>query len=192
APACHWLELDEPEDLERADALLRARERAQTAAGLPSDVKALVLDFDGVLTDNRVHCSENGEESVSCWRSDGIGLAAVQATGVRVLVLSKERNPVVSIRCEKLSIECLQAVDDKCARLQTWLDNEGLAWEQVVFVGNDSTDTACMKRAGFGVAVADAHDAALRASNLVLSRNGGYGAVRECCDLICASKGQCK
>jgi 3-deoxy-D-manno-octulosonate 8-phosphate phosphatase (KDO 8-P phosphatase) len=71
-------------------------------------VRLAVFDFDGVLTDNRVYVFEDGREAVACWRSDGFGLVRLQQTGVRVMVLSTEVNPVVSARCRKLKLDCVQ------------------------------------------------------------------------------------
>src|SRR6185369_656326 len=78
-----------------------------------SSIKLLVLDFDGVMTDNRVLVSEHGQEAVFCDRGDGLGIGLVKQSGVQVLVISKEKNPVVAARCNKLGVECIQGCDNK-------------------------------------------------------------------------------
>lgn len=157
---------------------------------LPKQVKALICDFDGVLTDNRVLVREDGLESVTCDRSDGLGLQMVKKSGVEVGVLSKERNKVVMARCQKLGIECLHGIDDKRPVLEKWMAERGIEMEAVVFVGNDINDVECLEAAGCGVAVADAYGPAMAAADFALERRGGFGAVRELCDLILARNAQ--
>ena len=82
------------------------------------NVRLLALDFDGVMTDNRVLVTEEGKEAVLCDRSDSLGLERLKKAGVEVLVISKEKNPVVSARCRKLGIECIQGCDNKLAALK--------------------------------------------------------------------------
>jgi YrbI family 3-deoxy-D-manno-octulosonate 8-phosphate phosphatase len=183
-PGERCLEIDEPADLVVAEVRLRRQARAAALARLPDPVAALVLDFDGVLTDNRVLVFQDGREAVVCHRGDGLGLERLRETGVALLVLSKEANPVVGERCRKLGIECLQGIADKEALLRQVLDERGIDMGQAVFVGNDVTDLGCMRAVSCGAAPADAHPAVLAVADLVLTRSGGFGAVRELCDLI--------
>jgi CMP-N-acetylneuraminic acid synthetase/3-deoxy-D-manno-octulosonate 8-phosphate phosphatase KdsC-like HAD superfamily phosphatase len=125
-------QIDEPGDFELLEALMafrnveqKAESRKQKAEiGEASPISAfqkirlLVLDFDGVLTDNRVLVSEDGKEAVLCNRSDSLGLGMLKAKGVEVVVISKEKNPVVTARCQKLGLECIQGCDDKLAALK--------------------------------------------------------------------------
>lgn len=151
--------------------------------------RLLVLDFDGVLTDNTVTVTSDGVESVTCWRGDGIGTAALQAAGVPVVVLSKERDPVVRVRCDKLGLECHQGVDDKASALAALLAERAIGPEDVVYVGNDTNDLGCLTLVGFPVVVADAHPDVIGAAALVTTASGGRGAVREVCDRILAARG---
>jgi N-acylneuraminate cytidylyltransferase len=182
-PAERVCEIDEPIDLQLAELRLRARAR-QSSAVLPAKVAALVMDFDGVLTDNRVSVDQDGRESVQCSRADGMGLELLRKAGLPLLVLSKEQNPVVAARCRKLQVRCEQGIEAKWPALLAYCAELRIAPEQVVYVGNDINDLECMRAVGCGVAVADSHPEALRAAKLVLSANGGAGAVRELCDLI--------
>jgi N-acylneuraminate cytidylyltransferase len=151
---------------------------------LPSQIAAVVFDFDGVMTDNRVITSQDGTESVSCDRSDGLGLAALRKAGIRLQVISTEVNPVVAARCAKLGIPCIHGEEDKGARLARWMTDEKIDPTQVVYVGNDRNDTKCLELVGCPVAVADAYPEALQRALIVLDQEGGKGAVRELCDLI--------
>jgi N-acylneuraminate cytidylyltransferase len=149
----------------------------------------LVLDFDGVLTDNRVWVAEDGLEAVVCTRSDGMGLEMLRACGIEAVVLSTEKNPVVAARCRKLGISCLQGVDDKEATLRFLASERKVDLAEVIYVGNDVNDLGCMRIAGCSVAVADAHPKVLQQADWILHRAGGQGAVRELCDLVITSKG---
>ena len=151
-------------------------------------VRALVLDFDGVLTDNTVTVSSEGIESVTCWRGDGIGTAALQAAGIPVVVLSKERNPVVAVRCRKLDLPCHQGVDDKLPRLIEILADLDVEADDAAYVGNDTNDLECLSHVGLPIVVADAHHATFTTAAYVTQAPGGRGAVREVCDLILAAQ----
>ena len=155
---------------------------------LLEDIKAIAFDFDGVFTDNRVYVMQSGEEAVACDRSDGFGIAMLRKAGIPMVIISTETNCVVAARAAKLKLEVLQGVDDKLPVLQKWADKHGLVMDQLAFIGNDLNDVECLKKAGLGIVVADAYPAAVEASDIKLTRNGGRGAVREFAELIMASK----
>lgn len=183
-PPERCLEIDEPVDLLVAETLLRARQEKQKLQALPDPVGALVLDFDGVFTDNRVIVFQDGQEAVLCDRGDGWGLAQLKKRGLPILVLSSEENPAVRARCEKLGLTYRQGVQDKLAVLLEWLEERGIDLSQAVYVGNDLNDLACLQAVGCGVAVQDAHPQVKVAARIVLSKPGGRGAIRELVDLI--------
>ena len=85
------------------------------------NTKALILDFDGVLTDNTVYVDKLGVESVKCSRSDGIGIKAIQDLGIKCIVLSSEPNEIVLKRCKKLGIEAYNNLTSKVEKLNEWL-----------------------------------------------------------------------
>jgi YrbI family 3-deoxy-D-manno-octulosonate 8-phosphate phosphatase len=151
---------------------------------LPESPALLVLDFDGVMTDDTVYVNERGEEMVACTRGDGMGITLLRRAGFPVLVLSTEKNPVVAARCAKLQVECLQGIADKTAELRRVCSARGVDPGRVVFVGNDVNDLGCARLVGCSFAVSDAHPLLLRAAKGVLSRPGGRGAVRETAELI--------
>lgn len=178
------LEIDEPVDVEIAEVLMRQRAQLRKLQALPDPVRALVMDFDGVLTDNRVYVMEDGREAVACSRGDGMGIVALRRQGLDILVLSSEENPVVAARCRKLKVECLQGVERKLPALQHWLEERGIPPESAVYVGNDVNDLECLRFVGCPVVVADAHPDVKQSARFVLSKPGGQGAIRELCDLI--------
>lgn len=155
---------------------------------LPKRVRLLVLDFDGVMTDNRVWVDGQGTETVAVDRSDGLGIARLKAAGVEVLVLSSEANPVVAARCRKLNLAWKQGLKDKAAALQAALASRKLDLSEVVYVGNDINDLDCFSLVGCAVTVADAASEVLQAADVILSRAGGHGAVRELCDVLIRQK----
>jgi YrbI family 3-deoxy-D-manno-octulosonate 8-phosphate phosphatase len=147
-------------------------------------ITLVVLDFDGVLTDNAVWILQDGTEMVRCDRSDGLGLAMLTAAGVTVVVMSTETNPVVAARCRKLGLPCMQGVADKGRELAAVIAGQRLDPARVAYVGNDINDLSAMAVVGLPVAVADAHPRVRASAVLVLTRPGGHGAVRELCDRI--------
>ena len=156
--------------------------------GRLGQIKGIAFDFDGVFTDNRVYVMQNGEEAIVCDRSDGMGIAMLRKAGIPMVVISTERNPVVSVRCEKLQLAVLQGVDDKLPALTEWAKEQGFTIDQIAFVGNDINDVECLRGAGLGVVVADAYPVAVEAADLQLVRDGGRGAVRELADQILAAR----
>lgn len=147
-------------------------------------LKLIAFDFDGVFTDNGVYVSQDGAESVRCCRSDGLGLRKLDQIGVDYLIISTEKNPVVAVRAKKLNIKCYQGCDDKFKVLDDILRVHGISWEQTGFVGNDINDLTCLNATGVAFAVDDAYPEVKDISHYLCKRPGGYGAVREICDLI--------
>ena len=151
---------------------------------LLANIKMIFFDFDGVFTDNRVLVSEDGKESVFCYRSDGVGLSRLKELGVACMVISSEVNPIISRRCEKLKIDYVQACDNKLQVLSRILTEKNLTPEQVAFVGNDVNDLECIMHVSVPIAVADAYPQVKDVARLITTRKGGEGAVREICDWI--------
>ena len=152
--------------------------------GLPKKLDLIVFDFDGVFTDNRVWVDQNGIEQVAANRGDGMGISLLRKAGFEAIVLSTETNPVVTARCQKMNLPVYQGVEAKGEVLKSLLAEKGVSGENVVYVGNDVNDLPCFPLVGCAVVVADAHPDVIREADLVLQSRGGYGAVREICDLI--------
>ena len=122
-----------------------------------SQIKAVVFDFDGVFTDNRVIVSTTGEEFVICDRGDGMGTNLLADAGIKMLILSKEKNAVVTSRGKKLNIEVIQGCDDKLPELKKWLKKNDIDAQQSAYIGNDINDLECLGHVGVSVIPADAH-----------------------------------
>lgn len=174
------LEIDDPHDLARARALapLLAGE-AVAARPARADIDAVVLDFDGTQTDDRVYVDSEGRELVAVHRGDGLGIAALRRDALKLLILSSERNPVVAARADKLQVPVLHGIDRKDLALKQWCEEQGIAPERVLYVGNDVNDLPCFGLVGWPVAVAGAHDVVRDAARAVTSAPGGAGAIRE-------------
>lgn len=174
------LEIDDPHDLARARALAPLFD-ADRPGALPTtdDIDAVVLDFDGTQTDDRVLIDADGKEFVSVHRGDGLGIAALRKSGLKMLILSTEQNPVVAARARKLRIPVLHGIDRKDLALKQWCEEQGIAPERVLYVGNDVNDLPCFALVGWPVAVASAHDVVRGAARAVTATPGGDGAIRE-------------
>jgi YrbI family 3-deoxy-D-manno-octulosonate 8-phosphate phosphatase len=144
-----------------------------------ADIDAVVLDFDGTQTDDRVLIDSEGREFVSVHRGDGLGIAALRGAGLAMLILSTEENPVVAARARKLKIPVLHGVDRKDLALKQWCEEQGIAPERVLYAGNDVNDLPCFGLVGWPVAVASAHDVVRGAARAVTVHPGGDGAIRE-------------
>ncbi|MFB7912426.1 cytidylyltransferase domain-containing protein [Streptomyces sp. NPDC056061] len=175
--AARVLEIDDPHDLARARALAPLLDPSP----LPTlaDIDAVVLDFDGTQTDDRVLIDADGREIVAVHRGDGLGIAALRRAGVPLLILSTEQNPVVAARAHKLRIPVLHGIDRKDLALKQWCDERSVAPDRVLYVGNDVNDLPCFALAGWPVAVASAHDSVRAAARAVTTTPGGFGAIRE-------------
>lgn len=153
-----------------------------------ASVKLIAFDFDGVFTDNCVNVSQEGVESVRCWRSDGIGLSRLGRYGVHFIIISTESNPVVAVRAEKLNLPYKQAVQDKALAILETCKELSVDSSETMFVGNDINDIPAFNVVGMPVAVADAYPETYPHVIYRTKKLGGYGAVREICDLIYNAK----
>jgi N-acylneuraminate cytidylyltransferase len=184
----YTVDIDTPADWQRYEWLVSSGlEMVMPGPGrrsLPDKVALVVFDFDGVMTDNRVWVDQDGREMVAASRAEGPGLRALEAQGIRPLVISGEVNPVVTARCRKLQVQALQGIADKAAALREYLQAEKIDPAQVVYLGNDVNDLPCFPLVACAAAVADAEPEVLRQADLVLTRKGGHGAVRELCEMI--------
>ena len=188
--ARYTIDIDSPADWQKSEWLvtdggLDMVDPASQRRSLPEKVSMLLMDFDGVLTDNRVWVDENGKETVAANRSDSLGLSILrQNSNIEIMVVSREINPVVAARCKKMHIPYLQGVNDKATQLQNLFAERKTNPAEVVYMGNDTNDLPCFPIVGFAVAPADAHPEVLRQADWVTSLDGGHGAVRELCDFL--------
>ncbi len=157
-------------------------------------IHTIVFDFDGVFTDNMVSVDQEGRESVSCHRGDGLAFdllrrfASLHNWTVNYFILSKETNPVVSARARKLKVECIQGVEDKASYLRSYVSShfpdDRSSFSGLVYLGNDLNDLSPMLLSGFSFAPSDAHPIVQRHASLVLPQKGGRGFVRAAIEQI--------
>jgi N-acylneuraminate cytidylyltransferase len=186
------IDLDNDNDWEQAESHISTLADKIVLPGysrksLPKKVSLLVLDFDGVITDDRVYLNQNGEETIAAHRGDGMGIAQLRNADVEVIILSKEKNPVVQARADKLGIQAYSGIDDKDKELKAILKKRKIAADEVVYLGNDVNDLPCFPLVGLAAAVADAHPDVIKHAGLITKKKGGFGAVREICELIIAN-----
>jgi len=153
------------------------------------DVRLLVLDVDGVLTDGRLYFSARGEELKCFHVRDGAGIVQILRAGLQVAVISGRQSPAVERRMRELGVSWVrQGVEDKLAVLRELLDILGLGPQAVASIGDDVADLPVFEVARLAVAVADAHPSVKSRAHFVTQAPGGQGAVRELCDLVLESR----
>ena len=157
---------------------------------LKIEIKLIVYDFDGVMTDNKVYVDQNGKEMVRVNRADGLGVTQIKKLGILQLIISTEKNSVVSARAKKLVIPCLRGIDNKTDALKNYCLENNIELQQVAFVGNDINDKKAMDTVGITLCPADAHDSIKAISDHVLKTKGGDGVIRELLDLIIKQTGE--
>jgi len=153
-----------------------------------NQIKLLILDFDGVLTDNFVYVNQEGIESVKCNRSDGIGISRLKNLGIKVVIISTEKNKIVSVRADKLKVDVIQGVNDKKIEVEKISHVLNIKLSEIAFLGNDINDIPAFEIVGFPIAVADCYLEVEPYVNYKTKSKGGEGAVREICDLIYFAK----
>ena len=115
---------------------------------------------------------------MTCSRSDGMGINNLQKLGIKMLVISKEKNKVVEKRCKKLNLDCLHSIDNKIYYLEKWLKEFSINPINVIYVGNDINDLEVILSAGFSVCPKDAHPLIKDSVSLIIDRKGGDDFVR--------------
>ena len=142
------------------------------------DLDALIFDFDGVLTDNKVHLDQNGNEWVSCNRSDGLAFDVLRRFKKHTYIISTEKNKVVVARAKKLKIPVLYGVENKAKELQKLSIKKKFKLSRTLYVGNDLNDYEALKLCGYSACPSDSHKKIKQVSTFKLDANGGYGVVR--------------
>jgi 3-deoxy-D-manno-octulosonate 8-phosphate phosphatase (KDO 8-P phosphatase) len=148
-------------------------------------IKLLILDCDGVLTDGRIIMLPGSDETKAFDVKDGHAMVMAQRAGLRIAIISGRKSSVVRARAKELGVAHLHEMAwVKTEPYETVLTEEGLRDEEVCYVGDDVVDIPLMRRAGLGVAVADAVEETKQHSHIVTERGGGRGAVREVIEFI--------
>lgn len=155
-----------------------------------AQIKLLLLDVDGVLTDGRLYFGNTGEEFKSFSTLDGQGIKALQKTGVKVGIITGRTSNLVARRASDLGINILvQGREDKWDALQEILQDHPFALDAIAFMGDDWPDLTIMTRVGLALTVANAHVSVVDRAHWQSRERGGEGAVRAACDLIMHAQG---
>lgn len=155
-----------------------------------ADIRLLLLDVDGVMTDGGIIYDANGLETKIFNVRDGHGIKMLQRHGIAVGIITGRTSAVVAIRARELGIELVY--QGALKKLESYNDvklKTGLLDSQIAYVGDDIIDVPVMRRVIFAVAPADAQNEARNAAHFVTRLAGGRGAVREVCDLILKGRG---
>lgn len=143
------------------------------------DIRLVVYDFDGVLTDNKVVVREDGLETVVVNRSDGLAIDMLRRAGMRQVIFTTEKNKVAETRARKLGIPIECGLGDKRSALTAYCKKEKIPLKNVLYIGNDLNDLDAMKIVGYPVCPSDAYQEIRDISKIVLRSRGGEGVARE-------------
>jgi N-acylneuraminate cytidylyltransferase len=184
-------QIDTLEDIALIEKIINGTDKITQKKNIPDalhrqlcELKLVIVDFDGTMTDNKVIVDQDGREQVVCNRSDGWGVRLLKNKGIKVVCLTSEQNSVVLRRCEKLQIECYQGVLEKGKIINEICEKNGVILEETAFIGNDINDITALKLVGVPVSVKDAHREARIHSKIVLNRCGGEGVIQEFAELL--------
>ena len=154
------------------------------------DIRLLVLDVDGTLTDGGLYLDATGNELKKFSVRDGAGLTLARTAGIKVMILTGRESEAVRRRAAELHLDlCVQNCKSKRAFLAGFLREQGLRREQVAYVGDDWNDLAAMELAGFVACPVDAAELVRRRADYVSGRKGGEGAVRDAVEHLLAARG---
>lgn len=154
-----------------------------------SKIKLVVLDVDGTLTDGGVYIDSNGVETKKFNIKDGAGIVLAEKAGIEFMILTGRKSYCVEKRAEELKIKYVyQGIMDKLSYLKNYLHENNIAPEEVAYMGDDVNDLECMSYVGFTACPADAVMKVREVVDFISQFNGGYGAVRDLCDMIISSK----
>ncbi|MGY5452065.1 3-deoxy-manno-octulosonate-8-phosphatase KdsC [Agarivorans sp. MS3-6] len=154
-------------------------------------ITLLICDVDGVFSDGRIYMGNDGEELKAFHTHDGFGIKALLNIGVEIAIITGRQSKIVEQRMQALGIRHIyQGQQDKMVAYQQMLEQLKISANEVAYIGDDVVDTPVMLACALGVAVQDAHPLCKQAADYITVTPGGYGAVRELCDLILQAKGQ--
>jgi 3-deoxy-D-manno-octulosonate 8-phosphate phosphatase (KDO 8-P phosphatase) len=153
-------------------------------------IRLLVLDVDGVLSDGRLYFSDSGEEIKNFHIQDGLGIKLLARSGVECGIITGRSSSIVARRAENLGIRhVMQGREDKLVALQELCRSLALNLNQVAYMGDDLPDLPAIRRVGLGLTVANANTVVRNHADWTSQRNGGDGAVREACEFILEAQG---
>lgn len=187
-----YFEIDEPDDWQIVEHLMKKKRRESIEQGLldkAKKIKLFLTDCDGCLTDGGMYYSESGDEGKRFYTRDGMGLRLLQERGILTGIVTGEDAEMVKRRAGKLRLDILETgCQDKWDAIKRICRERGILPEQVFYVGDDLNDLEAVKAAGIGCCPADAVLEVKEAADMVTVAKGGRGAVREAADFICQDR----
>lgn len=149
------------------------------------NIKLLICDVDGVFSDGRIYLGNDGEELKAFHTRDGYGIKEIQQHGIAVAIITGRKSAIVEQRMRSLNVQHIyQGQEDKIIAYKQLLTDLELSDDQVAYIGDDLGDQPVMQLVGLSVAVNDAHPLLVNQSDFITSLPGGFGAVRELCDML--------
>ncbi len=153
------------------------------------NIKLLLMDCDGVLTDGRLYYSVNGEELKVFHVRDGQGIVLWHEAGFQSGIISGRNSPIVERRAKELGMKFIkQGSMAKNQEFNEILEESRLKVEEIAFIGDDIADICILNRVGLSFAVADAEAEVLASASFLIQRKGGQGAVREAINTMLSAK----
>jgi 3-deoxy-D-manno-octulosonate 8-phosphate phosphatase (KDO 8-P phosphatase) len=153
-------------------------------------IKLLLLDVDGVLTDGRIVVSNSGEETKNFNVNDGLGIILLLRAGLQCSIITAKLSNLVKVRAEQLGIKKVYENHYKLESLESIKSEFGVKEEEICFAGDELIDLPILKRVGLAASVPDAPSEVQSHAHYITNKRGGYGAVRELCELILKSQGK--
>ncbi len=155
------------------------------------NIKLLLLDVDGVLTDGKLYYGNSGEELKAFNIQDGLGIKLLQEGGVKVGIITGRVSTLLQRRADELGINpVIQGREDKLTALRELLENQNLGLHQIAFMGDDLPDLSAINLVGLGITVANACSTLAAKADWQTLRSGGDGAVREAAEMILKAQGK--
>ncbi|MBT9519888.1 MAG: HAD-IIIA family hydrolase [Dechloromonas sp.] len=156
-----------------------------------ANIKLVAFDIDGVMTDGGLHYTDDGHELKTFNVQDGLGVVLLRRAGIKVAIITGRTSNVVNCRAKDLGVEhVFHGVGDKGAVSGQLLEQLGLQWSELAFMGDDLIDLPAMTRCGLAIAPANARPVVKERAHMVTEASGGKGAVREAIELILAAQGK--
>lgn len=152
-------------------------------------IKLIVLDVDGVLTDGRLYIGSDGTEYKAFHTQDGMGISLAKQVGIKTAIITGRKSKAVRKRAEELNFDYIfEGIHDKLKTLQKIIDEIGIGFEEVCYMGDDLNDIPILTKVGWPCAPKNAMDMVKDQVMFVADSNGGDGAVREMIDSLLLQK----
>lgn len=155
-----------------------------------TDIRLLILDVDGVMTDGHIIYDDAGRETKIFDAKDGFGIRLLQMAGLKIAIATGRMGNALKHRCRNLNIDLIfEGLHHKAAILGDLEERTGVHSSQTAFVGDDLLDISLMQAVALPIAVADARKEVIESAAIVTQKPGGHGAVREVCEAILQAQG---